>query len=163
MAERRTREIWTEFCLRHLNAWITIEREDPGFLADLRVTRTIRDLQYATEGAVVRDLLPMHSVATQNEAARSRTTQVEPTRESRGTQTEEWAAPAVAQRGPEPPRGRPVPTPIRPGCWNCDGAHPYTRCPQPCRLFCYSYGKRGVTLRECNRCGSTVPKSLIGE
>lgn len=153
MAERRARRIWAEFCLRHLNTWINIKRKNPGFLVDLEeVTQNIRDLRYTTEGAVVRDLPLMQNVATQTEPAdaQTRAIQAEPARESRDTQTGESAAP-TAQSGPEPTRERPVPAPIRPGCWNCDGAHPYTWCPQFRRLFCYGCGERGVTLRECRR------------
>lgn len=97
---------------------------------------------------------PRPSVAVQTERGSRRETAVQtrmeeaPSREvavQTGREPRSEATTQTAEEAREPP--------FRPGCWNCGGTHPYTRCPEPRRaVFCYGCGEHGATLRDCRRC-----------
>lgn len=169
------RKIWRRFwSCRHPRMWRTIEEADPGFWADLQDTlgRVHRALT-TREGAVVRPwptmrdaeiqvvrggirqrtvftqhgssyVRPRPSTAVQTERGSRQETAVQTTRMERAPRRD------VAVQTEEEPRT----PPFRPGCWNCGGTHPYTRCSEPRRaVFCYGCGESGATLRDCRRCG----------
>ncbi|KYN50274.1 hypothetical protein ALC62_08703 [Cyphomyrmex costatus] len=152
--------------------------EYPGFLEDLGdLCRKVREREYTTRGAVVRDWPESREVGLQCGPRRcERATQTDPPEPPRRTirrsggnvgeercarcQREEACLPDLA--GDE--RGRPrersqdsrrggVASPDAEACWNCGRTgHRYSTCPRARREFCFGCGRPGVTLRTCTRC-----------
>ncbi|RLU25779.1 hypothetical protein DMN91_001938 [Ooceraea biroi] len=126
----------------------------------------MREAMFVSGEDVIREWTSIESAATQTDRdVTHATVQTERRTHNTVTQTTNCTKDVATQTGSrtaspvqEPRRRTPSPASRLPriamGCWNCGGTHRYVNCPLPREQFCYGCGMRGVTLRECQRCGS---------